>query len=252
MKNGGNMKKYLSMHRFVFVPIVLLIGMASMAGAAPLDVYSNNFDGTEVMSPGVTGGMGGSGGIESVQGYGSYGFSVNLWRNATVNPAGSTILSLNNLPAHDSVDISFLLAFIDSWDSTDGTVTPDYFNVKVDGINVLQITANNQSGSVNYGGTLLTPVPRLDLGWNWRWGDQGFDMANEPALFLAHTGNALSVEFFASGAGWQGTSDESWGIENLKVTVNTTSTSVPEPATMLLFVTGIAGLAVTRLRRKRQ
>ena len=51
---------------------------------------------------------------------------------------------------------------------------------------------------------------------------------------IPHTGATLIVEWFASGAGWQGenvifayTHDESWAIDNVRVTLNDVHTPLP-------------------------
>lgn len=78
-------------------------------------------------------------------------------------------------------------------------------------------------------------------------------MHSESALHsIAHTSSALTLEFFASGAGWQGGGDESWAIDNLKISINARAgTVVPEPASLALFVPGLAVLALL-WRRKRE
>jgi trimeric autotransporter adhesin len=182
------------------------------------NVYSNNFDGVETFASGVSGGLSGVVTTESVQGFVADGFSGNFLRNtATGDPATATTLTLTNLAAHTAIDISFLLALIDSWDSTDGSGGPDYFNVSVDGVTVLQLTAANASGSITYTGSQLGAV--TNYGWSGSWNDIAFDMANESALTVAHTASTATIQLFASGAGWQGGDDESWGIENLQVTL---------------------------------
>ena len=45
---------------------------------------------------------------------------------------------------------------------------------------------------------------------------------------IAHTSDTLTIDFFASGSGWQGGNDESWAIDNLQVTTHL-STPICEP-----------------------
>ena len=183
-------------------------------------IYSNDFDGAEYF--GTRGGGGGLSGVvttESVQGFSEWGFAGNFLRNASMgNPAAATTLTLNNLPAHTSIDITFLLAFIDSWGSYtgDGETSPDLLNITVDGQLVLQTTSNNGAGTVSYNGLQLGDYQHVGfLGWV----DSAFDMAPESALAIAHTASTLTVQINAGGAGWQGGDDESWAIENLQVTL---------------------------------
>jgi len=68
--------------------------------------------------------------VSPVQGYsgigkGSNSFSGSFLRNTTNRPQNTT-LTLTNLPAHNNIDLGFLLAVIDSWDGmTDkGGYTP--------------------------------------------------------------------------------------------------------------------------------
>jgi hypothetical protein len=68
-------------------------------------------------------------------------------------------------------------------------------------------------------------------------------MNSEPSLQnIPHTASSVTISFFASGAGWQGGNDESWGLDNLSVGIN-----VPEP-TML----GSLGLLAAALGARRR
>jgi hypothetical protein len=220
---------------FLFV-LVIVMGLTAPVYASLIEIYSNNFDGTEFFYSGVTGGLSG---VTNIEGVGALPppFSGKLLRNkSTGNPASATILTLNGLPAHYSIDIDFHFVFIDSWDSTNGTITPDYFNVVVDGSKILQITSNNASGSFKYNGSIIGDQNTNYIGSLWK--DYAFDMTPEGLLFISHTASSLLIQFFASGGGWQGGEDESWGIDNLSVKVN----PVPEPATMIMLCSGLIGL----------
>lgn len=206
---------------------------------------------------------------ESVQGYSGYGnganvFSGDFLRNTTTgNPALPTILTLNGLPSHASISLDFLLAVIDSWDgsSSAGNMNSfsDLFNVRVDGVTVF----SQGIDEVVLGDNYLPPADGLvvfkqQLGFSTGpgvgWFDSGYDMGLEPSLQdIAHTASSVTIEWFGSGSGYgigpstgnDGT-DETWGIENLRVTVN----PVPEPSGLTLLATGVTR-AIGYRRRQR-
>jgi len=238
---------------------------AAEAGAAPIDVYFNNFNGAETHGGGATGGMSGitthvavPTGFAALTNPGnpSNVFSNQMLRNLSggspVGTAGAaTTLTLANLPTHDSVSISMLLAVIDSWDSDNGTAgtTPDELQIKVDGVQVFLGTWSNQTGSHNTAvGTLLGSGSNLGFSASFR--DRAYDTTGASQLTaIAHSASTLTIDILATGAGWQGGSDESWGMDNFRVTVDTMAVAVPEPITIALFGFGLGGLGLVRRRR---
>jgi hypothetical protein len=65
---------------------------------------------------------------------------------------------------------------------------------------------------------------RADLGFNegpTYFGDSAYDMYQDPTFQnIPHTSSTLTVEWFTSGGGWQGGTDESWAIDNVVVLVD--------------------------------
>ena len=148
-------------------------------------------------------------------------------------PLPTTTLTLTGLPTHNSIDVEFLMAIIDSWDGTPNFPGPDFFNVRVDGTTVFWYTFAIQSGVSDYSpppGGLLSGGTNLGFS---SFNDQAFNMYLEPVLHsIPHTASTVTIEWFASGGGWQGTTDESWGIDNVRITTN----AVPEPATLWMLL----------------
>jgi hypothetical protein len=254
------MRLYNSSRAAAFAVGATLLGIVATVSpaSAQVQVYFNNFDGTETFGAGITGGLSGITTTEAVQGFAGLGpvgnqFSGNFLRNQTAgNPASLTTLTLNNLPAHTSVDIDFLLAVIDSWD---GVQAPDIFNVRVNNTVIFNPSFAIASGSSNY-----TPPAGGDIGggatqrgFNGGWNDLAYNMYLEPLLgSVPHTASTLTIDIFASGGGWQGGIDESWAVDNLRVTLGgVTATAAPEAHTAAFVATGLLPLLGVALRRRR-
>jgi len=171
----------------------------------------------------------------------------------------STILTLNNLPAHTSLTSSFDLYLIRTWDGT-GYVGagPDIWDLSIkDGQTLLHTTFSNQELSGNIYQTYPNQYPGsasparsgaienntlgfvyLDVGIN-----RVCDSVYHLSFTFPHSAGTVSLDF--SSVGLQNNFingnvyDESWGLDNVTVT--------PEPATLLLL--GLGGLAIIRKKR---
>ena len=237
---------------------ILAFGLGGTAAqAVPLNVFSDDFSGGAVPA-----GFSGVGAVVDAQGYkGLADFADNFLRNtANGNPAAATILTLSGLAAHDTVSLDFLLAVIDTWDGSPPNVAaPDIFNVEIDGVSIFSESyANLQNLATQTAPTSNQVIAPTQLGFDLDFStDSGYDMGDLAAFNgIAHSADTLTIEWFASGAGWQGGSDESWAIDNVSVTINTTevdtggdgdgdsSTDIPEPATFSLFGAGLVGFTL--------
>jgi hypothetical protein len=220
-----------------------LANLAAPASAASL-LYSNDFDALPTLAPGVTAGGFTNGGLEAAKTYGSW--TGNYFANRSMgNPAAASVLTLSNLPAHSAVNISFILGYLESWDSNStGFWGPDYLKVEVDGALVLfGVTSNNANCGgqcqrhpfVNYGGgTILAEY--VQANGTFYMSDTLIDMSTSPALLsMPHSANSLSLSINAYGAGWQGGTDEAWGLDALAITYVPASNPNPVPGPLPLL-----------------
>ncbi len=175
------------------------------SGGAPLVVYTTNFES----------------GVDPE-------WSVS---NTSVTPYGYTFLgefitetatlSLDNLPPHSEVTVSFDLFTIGSWDGVHPDHGPDIFDLTVDGGPTLLHSTfgiwdnSDQEWWQNYpdeypGGAVYYPRTGSDYELGY-----GLDAAYELNYTFAHTATTLALDF----AGINLT-DETWGIDNVVITVD--------------------------------
>lgn len=193
-----------------------------------------------------------------MQGYAGLGpvgnqFSGNFLRSATGN---TVTLTLNGLPTHDTISLSFLFAAIDSLDGTGTFPAGDFFKIVFDGATLFSESFANaasyqiQSYSPPAGVELAR---RVDLGFSGPGGfytDSAYNFGADPRFAnFAHTSSSAIIEFFIYGPGNQSLDDESWAMDNLRVSVTTRGSEVPEPASLALLGIGLAGLGATRRRK---
>ncbi|QDZ08990.1 PEP-CTERM sorting domain-containing protein [Sphingomonas panacisoli] len=217
-------------------------------------VYTNDFDGGATTGPGVgvTIDNGGDTRGATTGTWNANGWKNNFLINTSVNPITTTEFSFTGLGSHTSVSLGGVLGLLDSWDSTNGSPAPDLLEVLINGSVVATLTANNASGSVvdAQGGNVIALYQQVDT--NQFYSDTLVDFTGSSWATFAHTGSNLTVGFRAAGGGWQGGSDESWGLDNFSVTLNGNANgAVPEPATWAMMVMGFGAVGgALRSRRK--
>lgn len=239
--------------RLILAVTFVLSTMGSAVMATPIQVFYSDFNGA---LPGEI--APGSATLTGVQGYAGLGpagnqFSGNFLRSATGN---TVTLSLAGLPAHNTISLEFLFAAIDSLDGTGTFPAGDFFKIVFDGVTLFSESFANALPS-----QIQSYIPpagvelarRIDLGFNGPGGfytDSAYNLGADPSFAnFAHTGPTATIEFFVFGPGNQDINDESWAIDNLRVSVTTQATSVPEPASLALLSIGLAGLGAMRRRK---
>ena len=140
-------------------------------------------------------------------------------------------LEIEDLPSHESIQISFDLLIIDSWDGNSDTEGPDRFKVVVDYKDIVFYASFLSSGPES---TDKQSYPRTfgdaecpgqtgaievnSLGYIWR--DSPQDSVYRITRSFAHTGSTILFQFVSPGTG-PNVDDESWGIDNFSLTTST-------------------------------
>lgn len=219
-------------------------------------VFETNFDGAlrSEIAPGTATTTG-------VQGYAGYGpsgnqFGGNFLRSATGN---TVTLTLVGLPAHDTISLEFLFAAIDSLDGTGTFPAGDFFKIVFDGATLFSESfANADPGQIQ---SYVSPAGvelarKVDLGFTGPGGfytDSAYNLGADPRFSnFAHSASSATIQFFVFGPGNQDLTDESWAMDNLRVSVLTREvvTAVPEPSTYALMLAGLGAVAFAAKRRR--
>lgn len=226
--------------------LLLLSVLFACPAQAGTIVYQNDF---ESGLPGDA--VSGPRDIVDSLGFSSVGFGNNFLQNTSgsfgTNSQIATTITLTNLPDHDSVDFGFLLAIINSWDDLGASFGPDVFQVFIDGTLLFSESFANFSDAqtASTSNRILGPT-QLGFGGEATWPETAYDFTNFSAFTnIAHTSDSLILSFITAGAGWEGGTNESFGIDNISISLNGVS-AVPEPT-----IFGIFGLGLLALLRRR-
>ncbi|KQV61867.1 MULTISPECIES: PEP-CTERM sorting domain-containing protein [unclassified Duganella] len=222
-----------------FKAIFAALAVAASIPASADVIYTNNFESN-------ANGFSGAGALTATQGYSQLGFGQQMLRNgATGNPAAASVLSLNFASAINAPTLKLSFGAIDSWDANNG-YGPDYFNIRVDGKELYKQNFDTFGNSAS--DAHLTFLNHSHLGF-YGWEDQAYEMSFTLDNLAAGT---HSIEFFASGAVWQGDTDESWAIDNISLTGERAAppADIPEPVSGALLLGGLGAMALARRRRR--
>ena len=243
--------------RLALVLPVLLMLSASGATAAPILVFETDFEGAIApeISPGTAT-------LTGVQGYAGLGPSGNQFGGTFLrSETGNVVtLSLTGLPAHDTITLELLFAAIDSLDGTGTFPSGDFFRIVFDGAILFSESFANalpsqEQSYVSPAGVELARHQNLGFtGPDGPYTDSAYNLGADPRFAnFAHTGSTATIQFFIFGEGNQSLDDESWAMDNLRVSVTTVQPqAVPEPASLTLLGGALVAAAGRRLRRRRK
>lgn len=237
--------------RSQLVTAVLAALLSAPAAAATL--YWNNFEGQSQA-------LQGAGTRVDTLGYKDLGFQNHLWRNDVAGGGTANASSLSfRLNDARAVQLEFDLAIIDSWDQTNN-FGPDALNLSIDGQVVFSrvFTGNFDAFTAP---TLDPALTTMSFGSRLAkygdWNDDWDDAAYAVSLLLGEMGAGdHTISFYASGPDWQGGYDESFGLDNIRITslngegpgASVRVAEVPEPHPLGLATVALLCLGLARRR----
>ena len=146
-------------------------------------------------------------------------------------------LTLRGLPPHSALKVSFDLYILKSWDGNSPRYGPDRWSLDVAGGPVLLATTFSNNHKVSTEGSdqdypRPKSPPRTGASFTNTLGYAFFGDSIYPLEFtFAHTGSDLTLNFSSSLFEGKGLADESWGLDNVRVTTVTRPSNVARPST---------------------
>lgn len=161
--------------------------------------------------------------VTGVANFSGRGPSGNIFRGSMLRSAtGNTVtLTLTDLPAHRSLSLDFLLAAIDGLDGSGPYPAGDFLRVTLDGVDVFRESFANSTSLIQS----YLPPPGVELA---RMINMGFASTADSAYWLGgdaifqlipHSNSTAVITIRMEGTGVQDLADESWAIDNLRVSI---------------------------------
>lgn len=178
----------------------------------------------------------------------------------------TVVLTLNGLPPHTNLTLDFDLLIMSSWDG-DGPEpgTPDIWSLRISGGPTLVHTTFSNfpnrtqdypsayddipNGAVNPPKTGATEVNTL--GYPGFLDFLGGDSVYRIHIDIPHTASSVALQF-VGGPGLTSISDESWGLDNVRVdAVSEPAFAIPEPSVSALLSCGVLLLSIHCLKKRK-
>jgi len=139
-------------------------------------------------------------------------------------------LRLEGLRKHQTLRLSFDLLVIRSWDGVTGApIGPDIWGLELDAATIIRTTFSTTKGGQSYPGNYpgVEYPPRHEakenntLGYTFNFpgiGVRPVDSVYALEFEVQHSGETAAFQFYAQGL--QGIEDESWGLDNVSVSLS--------------------------------
>ena len=222
-----------------------LLASFGTASALPLEVYTADFENgapAEFSSGSTSSAQIGAEALN--QGLSTYHGKFTL--------SGTSTLTLTGLPPHTELELEFDAYFFNSWDGNATSVGPDFFSLAGD-VTFSETFTNHRGEGDSYPGVADVFLNSAGTALS-SFGDSGSTMAffrlgptmTGSSFVVTHTGSTFTVSF----AGPTSQTDEQWGIDNVRVSIDGEPATIPSLSSWGLLLLG-GFLIMLGMRRMR-